>query len=114
MTAERAFLVCGFAMLLSGIADRAKADTGASTLSAQAGPGNKELRNEDEGSTTILKIPSAGSYQPLTGKERWNLFLREAFWRRGVFFRAAGPALGAQLNNEPPEWGQGVGAYSKR
>jgi hypothetical protein len=54
------------------------------------------------------------SFQTLTGKERWNLYLRDAFWSPGVFFRAAGPALGAQLNNEPAAWGQGMEGYSKR
>jgi hypothetical protein len=55
-----------------------------------------------------------GDYRPLTRNERWNLYLREALWSPGVFLRAAGPALGAQLNNEPPEWGQGMEGYSKR
>jgi hypothetical protein len=54
------------------------------------------------------------SYQPLTGRERWNLYLRDKFWSTGAFFRAAGPALGAQLNNEPPAWGQGAEGYSRR
>jgi hypothetical protein len=54
------------------------------------------------------------SYQPLDGNQRWNLYLRNAFWSPGVFFRAAGPALGGQLNNEPPQWGQGMEGYSKR
>lgn len=31
-----------------------------------------------------------GSYQPLSGKERWNLYLRDALWSPGVVFRAAG------------------------
>jgi hypothetical protein len=55
-----------------------------------------------------------GAYRPLTGRERWNLYLREAFWSPGAFFRAAGPALGTHLNNEPPEWGQGTASYSRR
>jgi hypothetical protein len=64
--------------------------------------------------TAIVAEPVRASYAPLTGKERWNLYLRDAFWGPGVFFRAAGPALGAQLNNEPAEWGQGMEGYSKR
>jgi hypothetical protein len=54
------------------------------------------------------------SDQPLSAKERWNIYVRSAFWSPGAFFRAAGPALGAHLNNEPPAWGQGVEGYSKR
>ena len=63
---------------------------------------------------TVNPDSDQSSFQPLTGKERWNLYLRDAFWSPGVFFRAAGPALGGQLNNEPAEWGQGMEGYSKR
>ena len=52
-------------------------------------------------STAIAAEPLRVSYAPLTGKERWSLYLRDAFWSPGVFFEAAGPALGGQLNNEP-------------
>jgi hypothetical protein len=65
-------------------------------------------------STGIVAEPVRPSYVPLTGKQRWDLYLHDAFWSPGVFFKAAGPALGAQLNNEPPEWGQGMEGYSKR
>jgi len=44
-------------------------------------------------SKAIVAVPVRASYAPLTGKERWNLYLREAFWSPGVFFKAAGPAL---------------------
>ncbi len=114
VTAERTISICGFALLLSGIADRAKADTRAGTLSNQMGPSSKEIGDEDSVPATPMTVTGAESYRPLTGKARWNLYLREAFWRPGVFLRAAGPALGAQLNNEPPAWGQGSEGYSKR
>ena len=52
-------------------------------------------------SKVIVAEPVRASYVPLTGKERWNLYLRNAFWSPGVFFKAAGPVLGGQLNNEP-------------
>ena len=58
--------------------------------------------------------PAQSSYQPLTGRERINLYLHDAFWSPGAFFRAAGPAAGAQMNNEPAAWGQGMEGYSKR
>ena len=54
------------------------------------------------------------TYKPLTGQERWNIYFREAFWSPGAFFRAAGPALGAHLDNDPPEWGQESAGYSRR
>jgi hypothetical protein len=65
-------------------------------------------------SRAIVAEPVRANYVPLTGSERWNLYLRDAFWSPGVFFKAAGPALGGQLNNEPAAWGQGMEGYSKR
>ena len=53
-------------------------------------------------------------FQPLTGKERWSLYWRQSYARPGAFFGNAGPALGAHLENDPPEWGQGMEGYSKR
>jgi len=114
MTAERATFICSFALLLSGITDRAKADTRAGTLSNHVGSSSENSGNGDEKPATLLTMPGVASYQPLTGKERWSLYLREAFWSPAVFMRAAGPALGAQRNNEPPAWGQGAEGYSKR
>lgn len=67
-----------------------------------------------EDAKPIVAEPILRNYQPLTGKERWNHYWRAAYWNPGVFFRAAGPAAGAQMNNDPPEWGQGMEGYSKR
>jgi len=60
--------------------------------------------------------PTTGvpAYQPLSGKERWQLYSRSVFWSPGAIFGSAGPALGSHLNNEPPEWGQGAEGYGKR
>jgi hypothetical protein len=62
--------------------------------------------------TGIVRPPE--TYKPLTGQDRWNIYFREAFWSPGAFFPAAGPALGAHLDNDPPEWGQGSAGYSRR
>jgi hypothetical protein len=53
-------------------------------------------------------------FSPLTGKQRWGLYWRQTYWTPGAFFRAAGPALGAHLDNDPPQWGQGAAGYSRR
>jgi hypothetical protein len=68
------------------------------------------------GDATKPVLPGSGQsvYQPLTGKQRWNLYLRDAFLSPGAYFKAAGPALGAQLGNEPAAWGQGMEGYGKR
>jgi hypothetical protein len=74
-------------------------------------------RSAPEGDALESPVPppvEPRAYQPLTGKQRWNLYVREAFWSPGAFFRAAGPALGNHLNNTPPEWEQGAAGYSRR
>jgi hypothetical protein len=53
-------------------------------------------------------------YQPLTGIERWNLYLRENYWSPGATLRTVFSALVAQGSNRPPEWGQGFKGYGKR
>jgi hypothetical protein len=76
--------------------------------------GGEMAGNSGGPSRAIVAEPVRASHVPLTGKERWNLYLRDAFWSPGVFFKAAGPALGGHLNNEPAAWGQGMEGYSKR
>jgi hypothetical protein len=87
-----------------------KTDLPASLDSGSETPGNPD----GDPSEAVAPEPVLTTYAPLTGKERWNLYLRDAFWSPGVFFKAAGPALGGHLNNDPPEWGQGMEGYSKR
>lgn len=67
---------------------------------------------EGEGDGPGAAAPNINT--PLSGRDRWNLYVRNTYWSPGAFFRAAGPALGGQLNNEPPQWGQGMEGYSKR
>ena len=99
-------------LFLAGLADRARAEAAdpmqQSTLALEVGAARAV---GDNGSASVPKLLG---YKPLTGRDRWNEYLRDAFWSPGVFFRAAGPALGAQLNNEPAVWGQGTEGYSKR
>src|SRR6185369_3602831 len=87
-------------LLLSSVAVRAQARAnGAAAIATEEIP--RVFPND-------AAVARNGAYQPLTGNARWNLYLRRAFWSPGVVLRAAGPALGAQLNNEPPSWGQGT------
>jgi hypothetical protein len=94
---------------------------GAMSVVAQDGTeAQADARQPASGTTDpAADKPVAGAvaaidYQPLTGKERWDLYWRRSFYTPGVILRAAGPALGAHLNNEPPQWGQGAEGYSKR
>lgn len=120
MRLDKAIVLCVGALALSGFALRAQDLSAATATDAAAG---QELADaispEDNVSraahdATLQSTTPRGDYQPLTGNERWNLYVRRAFWSPGVFFRAAGPALGAHLDNDPPAWGQGVEGYSKR
>ena len=72
------------------------------------------VANDGTPMTPVEPQVEPGGYHPLTGKERWNLYTRQAFWSPAVLIRAAGPALGAHLSDEPPEWGQGAAGYSRR
>jgi hypothetical protein len=110
---------CDFvALFLSGLTARAHADVGEAGAIAgrllEVGPSDADNENRGGDRAMLPAATSPRSYQPLTGKERWNLYLREAFWSPGVFFRAAGPALGERLSNEPPAWGEGAEGYSRR
>ena len=53
-------------------------------------------------------------YEPITKSERWKEFAKANFTSPGAYFSAFGPAIGAQINNDPPEWGQGVKGYAHR
>jgi len=68
----------------------------------------------ERGSSAATVGARVSGHRSLSGKERWDLYVRNVFWSPGVFFASAGPALGAQLNNEPPSWGQGAEGFSKR
>lgn len=51
---------------------------------------------------------------PLTGDERWSLFVRNNFASPGAFFQVAGPALGQTFGNTPKEWGRNAGGFGRR
>lgn len=70
----------------------------------------------DPGSSTaaVAAVAIRPAFLAQTAGERRREYLREAFLSPGAFFRVMGPAAGGQKGNEPPEWGQGAGAFGKR
>lgn len=62
--------------------------------------------------STALLTPL--NYQPLTRHQRWHRYGQDTILSPGLYFGSAGAASGAQLGNDPPEWGQGAAAYGKR
>lgn len=111
MTPEKIMCSCVLALFLLGPTAQGQVEPGQATVTPGEGSQAAVVHDREP---TLSTAAGAGSYTPLSGKERWNLYLRGAFWSPGVLFRAAGPALGAQLNNDPPAWGQGAEGYSKR
>ena len=53
-------------------------------------------------------------YQPMTAEERWRLFHRENFTSISAYLPALGSAIGAQLANDPSQWGKTGSGYFKR
>jgi len=102
---------------ISGSPQALTADPRAESSAVAQTDAGEDRRTASEGEVLESRVQAQvepRAYQPLNGKERWNLYVREAFWSPGAFFRAAGPAVGTHLNNEPPEWGQGTAGYSRR
>ncbi|MCX6590447.1 MAG: hypothetical protein NTZ56_02885 [Acidobacteria bacterium] len=59
-------------------------------------------------------LPKEKEWKPLTGNERWKIYVRQTWLNPGAVFRAAGAAAGDQASNRPREWGQGGQAYGQR
>jgi hypothetical protein len=54
-----------------------------------------------------------GAYQPLTGKQRWQLYLNQTFLPP-AYFGIAWSSLVDHLSNQPPEWGHGASGLGLR
>jgi len=62
---------------------------------------------------TGLGRAQGGAYKPLTGKERWKLYLNQTFLPP-AYFGVAWSSLVDQLSNEPKEWGRGASGLGLR
>lgn len=94
-----------------------------STYAAGAEPGadsiqQKSASPKDPAAVAFVVggiVPKEAPYRPLSGEERWRLFLNENFaFKGGAYFRAFGAALPDHLNNRPEDWGQGSQGYFTR
>jgi hypothetical protein len=59
-------------------------------------------------------VPPGQPYQPLTGKQRWQLFLIGSLGNPGIPFRSLVPAAFDLKNRDPEGWGQGMKGYAQR
>ena len=57
---------------------------------------------------------TAKEYKPLLGQARLDHYVHQTFLNPGIYGAALGSAIGGQIRNDPPEWGQGVQGYSTR
>lgn len=51
---------------------------------------------------------------PLTGKERWDKYVKDTFTGWPVYAASLGAALGDQATNTPEQWGKSWEGYAKR
>ena len=105
--------------LLSLVAPRASlgqsgaggADPPSPTGSAARSPNNSLAVNPLTGLTSA----SSSNYQPLTGKQRWQLYWKQNYWSLGAYF---GPVVTAlcldQATGSPGQWGGGLEGFGKR
>ncbi|MEQ1947746.1 MAG: hypothetical protein ABL995_11190 [Bryobacteraceae bacterium] len=85
----------------------------ATETGSESGTGGQEPERIEN--TTLSPLPAAVTgYRPLTGKERWHLYLKNAYWSPMSLGRSAGAALGGQLANNPYQWGQGMEGFGRR
>jgi hypothetical protein len=63
--------------------------------------------------TGIGRVSKDG-YKPLTGKERWHLYLNQTFVPPEAYFGAIWSSLVDHISHDPPEWGQGMAGYGLR
>src|SRR5215475_15478125 len=57
---------------------------------------------------------SEDGYKPLTGKERWHLYLNQTLAPPQAYFGVLWSSLLDHIGNAPPEWGQGMAGYGLR
>jgi len=63
--------------------------------------------------TGIGRVSQDG-YKPLTGKERFHLYLNQTFVPPEAYLGALLSSGVDQIGNDPPEWGQGLKGYGIR
>ncbi len=59
-------------------------------------------------------IPKGAPLEPLTGDERFKLFVRQSFTTPGIYVKTGFFTLHDQVRNTPPEWGDGFEGFAKR
>ena len=59
-------------------------------------------------------IPRDAPVQPLTGDQRFKLYLRQTYTTPGIYVKSVLFSIHDQVNETEPEWGDGISGYGKR
>ena len=59
-------------------------------------------------------IPKDAAIVPLTGKERFKLYLRQTYTTPGIYVKTGLFAIHDQVKETEPEWGDGISGFAKR
>jgi hypothetical protein len=59
-------------------------------------------------------VPKGAPLQPLTGEQRFKLYVRQTYTTPGIYIKTGFFVLHDQVNNTNPEWGDGASGFAKR
>ena len=59
-------------------------------------------------------LPKGAPIQPLTGDERFKLYLRQTYTTPGIYVKTGFFALHDQIKETEPDWGDGASGFGKR
>jgi hypothetical protein len=59
-------------------------------------------------------LPKDAPIQPLTGDERFKLYLRQTYTTPGIYVKTAFFAIHDQVKETEPDWGDGASGFGKR
>ena len=59
-------------------------------------------------------IPKDAPVQPLTGDQRFKLYLRQTYTTPGIYVKTVLFSIHDQVNETEPDWGDGISGYGKR
>jgi hypothetical protein len=59
-------------------------------------------------------LPKDAPIQPLTGDQRFKLYLRQTYTTPGIYVKTAFFSIHDQVNESEPDWGDGASGFGKR
>src|SRR5947209_6267632 len=59
-------------------------------------------------------VPKDVPLVPLDGRERFKLYIRQTYTTPGIYIKTGFFAVHDQIENSPPDWGDGFPGFAKR